>query len=71
MRSLSRFKTIDCSTHLADTMLKKYINKNKYLNRLADIDHAIGGSRAEAFLTVHDPVGTSNLGARADPSVDF
>jgi len=52
-------------------MLKKYINKNKYLNRLADIDHAIGGSRAEAFLTVHDPVGTSNLGARADPSVDF
>ena len=63
------FNTIDRSTNPADFMLKKSIDKNRYLTRLAGIDHAIDGLRTEAILTVHDPVGTRNQGEAADPPV--
>ena len=65
------FKMIDRSTHFTDFILNNSISNNRYLTRLADIDHAKDGSRAAALLTVHDPVGTSNSGAEADPSAAF
>ena len=62
------FSTINRSTHFTDFILNHFINNIRYLTCLAGIDHAMDGSRAAAFLTVHDPVGTSNPGAEADPS---
>lgn len=61
------YKTIDRSATHADFIFKNTIDKNRCLTRLADTDHAIDGSREEAILTVHDPVGTSSRGAEANP----
>jgi hypothetical protein len=64
-----RFKTIDCNTHFADAILKKYINNNKYLFHLCGNDHAIDGSHAGVYLTDRDPIDTSNAGAGAGPQM--
>ncbi|MEE4113816.1 MAG: hypothetical protein V2I40_13445 [Desulfobacteraceae bacterium] len=66
-----RFNTIDRSTRFTDFILNNSIYNNKYLTRITGIDPAMAGSRAAAFLTVHDPVGTGNPGTEADPSAAF